>query len=379
MRDRLRWLWCWGAVLAAGAAGAFEPPGLARLTGPAGAGLPNSQARITFASKDFDFGRIPQGEVVNVEFVFTNTGSATLEVMEVRPGCGCTTLTNWDRVVAPGKTGRIPLVFNSRNFSGPVSKPATVTCNDPTSPSVVLQIKGEIWRPIDVQPNFVYFGSIDPETNETRVARIINNTDQPLTITELQSTNAMFRAELEEKVAGREFELRVSTVPPLTGVNPQTLITAKLSSVEAPELRVAAMAMVQEPVVAVPRTVMLPGVASKTASQYMVSIRNNRPAVPLAIKSAQVNLTNVTVRVTEAQPGVVYNVLLGFPPEFRLEPGAVGQLVVETTHPKGPRLSVNIVQLTPRPALRPPGAAAQPVPITPPLLARPGTNAQGLR
>ena len=80
----------------------------------------SSGPKIQFADTTFDFGKIDSGQVVKHEFVFTNTGSATLEIKDVRPGCGCTTAGTWDKTVEPGKTGMIPLQFNSTGFGGTV-------------------------------------------------------------------------------------------------------------------------------------------------------------------------------------------------------------------------------------------------------------------
>src|SRR5436189_6374552 len=65
--------------------------------------------KIQFADMTFDFGKIDSGTLVKHEFVFTNTGSATLEIKDVKPGCGCTAAGTWDKTVEPGKTGIIPL------------------------------------------------------------------------------------------------------------------------------------------------------------------------------------------------------------------------------------------------------------------------------
>jgi len=61
--------------------------------------------KIQFAEMVYDFGKVSSGELVKHTFVFTNIGTATLEIKDVRPGCGCTTAVTWDKVVAPGKTG----------------------------------------------------------------------------------------------------------------------------------------------------------------------------------------------------------------------------------------------------------------------------------
>ena len=113
--------------------------------------------RIQFAETVYDFGKVKGGEVVKHSFVFTNTGSATLEIIEVKPGCGCTTAGTWDKMIEPGKTGSIPLQFNSAGFGGAVSKSATVKCNDAARSNVVLQLNGTVWKPIDLTHATAFF------------------------------------------------------------------------------------------------------------------------------------------------------------------------------------------------------------------------------
>src|SRR5436190_15616324 len=60
--------------------------------------------KIQFATPIYDFGKMKVGEPVKWEFVFTNTGTALLEITGVQPGCGCTTAGEWTRKVEPGKT-----------------------------------------------------------------------------------------------------------------------------------------------------------------------------------------------------------------------------------------------------------------------------------
>jgi len=91
---------------------ASPPPG----TTPAAA--ITSGPRIEFDTNVYNFGKVSSGELVRHDFIFTNTGTSTLEITDVRPGCGCTTAGTWDKKVEPGKTGLIPLQFNSANFGG---------------------------------------------------------------------------------------------------------------------------------------------------------------------------------------------------------------------------------------------------------------------
>ena len=74
--------------------------------------------RIQFATPVYDFGRVKAGEPVKYTYVFTNTGDRLLIINSVQPGCGCTTAGEWTKQVEPGKTGSIPIQFNTAGYNG---------------------------------------------------------------------------------------------------------------------------------------------------------------------------------------------------------------------------------------------------------------------
>ncbi len=151
---------------------------------PAPATAPAGGPKIQFESTVHDFGKVSAGAPVRCEFIFTNTGNQTLEVTDVRPQCGCTHAGEWTRRVEPGQTGKVPLQLNTAGFSGQIVKIIPVTCNDPSQPTVSLQLKCTIWKAVDVTPTYVLFNNIaaDATTNETRAVKITNNVDEPLTL-----------------------------------------------------------------------------------------------------------------------------------------------------------------------------------------------------
>ena len=205
--------------------------------------------KIQFAEMVYDFGKVTSGELVKHTFVFTNIGTATLEIKDVRPGCGCTTAGTWDKEVEPGKTGSIPLQFNSANFGGTVMKQATVTCNDPSQSNVVLQIKGTVWKAIEIAPSMAVFNvSSEAQTNDTKIVRIVSNLEEPLVLSDLQCTNHSFKAELKTVRPGKEFELHITALPPFTSPSMVAPVTIKTSSTNMPLINVSAYVAVQQPV-----------------------------------------------------------------------------------------------------------------------------------
>jgi hypothetical protein len=307
-----------------------------------------SAARIQFGASSYDFGTVTSGEVVKRTYFFTNAGSAMLEVSNVQASCGCTTAGEWTRQVEPGKTGTIPIQFNSSNFGGQVAKTITVTCNDPTQPSVLLQITGNVWRPIEVTPQFaVVTVSAESPSNATTV-RIVNKEEAPLTLTAPEVNNAAFAVELRTNQPGKQFELMIRTVPPLPDEkNRQGRVTLKTSSTNMALINVTAVANVQPVVSTGPAQIILPPAPLANATGSSVSIVNNGTN-RLALSEAAVNGKSVDVQLREIEAGRTFVVALNFPAGFEIAPGERVELSVKSNHPQYPTIKVPVIQ-PPRP------------------------------
>jgi|SRR5699024_3561962 len=89
----------------------------------------NKYPELTFDESSYDFGTIDEGEIVQHEFTFTNTGDAPLKVMKARPSCGCT-VPSWSKdPIAPGEKGHMMVKFNSRGKHGKQNKTVRLTTN----------------------------------------------------------------------------------------------------------------------------------------------------------------------------------------------------------------------------------------------------------
>jgi hypothetical protein len=339
-------------------------PGMTPLPAPstalptAGAAAAQGSPRIAFSTLSYDFGRAQAGDLVKCEFVVTNIGTSTLELIDVRPGCGCTTAGTWQKQVQPGQTTSIPITFNSANFAGPVHKQVTVTCNDTNRSVTTLEIQGNVWKPIEITPLYVYFNlTADMETNEVRSVRIVSHLDAPITLSAPESSNKGFDLELKTIQPGKEFELLVKAGVGLPGGTVQGNITVKTDSTNTPVINLSAIAVVQQPVMAMPSQVTLAPGPLPAVMRMGVTVRSTAPT-NITVTAPTVSVPGVEATVQEVQIGRVFNVLLTFPQGFNLPLGTQAELSVKTSHPKYQEIKVPIVQM-PRPGV-PPVATAQP-------------------
>ena len=80
-------------------------------------------------SSSRDFGKITEGNKLDVAFRFRNTGTTPLVIGHVQPSCGCTIAEQPEAPIAPGAEGQIRATFNSQGHVGVNHKSLFVTAN----------------------------------------------------------------------------------------------------------------------------------------------------------------------------------------------------------------------------------------------------------
>jgi len=76
-----------------------------------------------------DYGKIAEGQKLEVLYRFRNTGTKPLVIESVRPSCGCTVADPPKEPVAPGAEGEIKGSFDSNGKSGQQHKTIFVMAN----------------------------------------------------------------------------------------------------------------------------------------------------------------------------------------------------------------------------------------------------------
>jgi hypothetical protein len=84
---------------------------------------------VSFKDSILHKGKMKEGEILNVEFEFTNTGTEMLIIKNVTASCGCTIPEKPEEPIAPGNTGKIKATFDSRGRAGMNQKVITVVAN----------------------------------------------------------------------------------------------------------------------------------------------------------------------------------------------------------------------------------------------------------
>jgi len=85
--------------------------------------------KVKFEKEIFDFGVITQGEKVQFDFKFKNTGKTPLIITDATATCGCTVPEYPKTPVKPGEEGVIKVVFDSAGKIGMQDKQVTIFSN----------------------------------------------------------------------------------------------------------------------------------------------------------------------------------------------------------------------------------------------------------
>jgi len=131
IKRRVTFLFCFAYLLFCLGSGAFA----------------EKQPRVKFKQESWDFGKVKQGETLSYEFVFRNEGEVPLTIQRVTTSCGCTAALVSEKIVAPGKEGKIGVTFSTQGYGGRVEKTITVDSDDPAEPHKQLLISADIEVP----------------------------------------------------------------------------------------------------------------------------------------------------------------------------------------------------------------------------------------
>jgi hypothetical protein len=109
-------------------------------------GSNGDQSQMSFETVEHDFGDIMQGEKVEFNYKFTNTGKSDLVITSHSTSCGCTVPAYPKGAIAPSEGGVITVAFNSSGKKGRQNKTVTLSTNGQPR-DVVLTVKANIIEP----------------------------------------------------------------------------------------------------------------------------------------------------------------------------------------------------------------------------------------
>jgi len=100
--------------------------------------------KIFFNKNNYDFNNVKQNQIIKHNFVLKNNGTSKLVLRDVKSSCECMATMPLKKIIAPGDSTVISLVFNTKSKIGFQRQHAYIFSNDPQKPEYRLTIEANI-------------------------------------------------------------------------------------------------------------------------------------------------------------------------------------------------------------------------------------------
>ena len=200
--------------------------------------------QVAVPENRFDAQRVQEGEVIVHSYVIQNRGTEPLEILHVKPDCGCTS-AEFDKSIAPGKEGHITLRLDTRGDSGRIAKHTRVFTNDPQKKFAVLTMEAEVWTPITLSKTYVIFkGTAGDRLSEAIEVRA--GMPKPLTL-EAGAFDLEDKVDyrIEEVEEGKAYRIHFSSLP-VPAQRYHGTLTLRTNYAEKPEIEIRIRARFKE-------------------------------------------------------------------------------------------------------------------------------------
>lgn len=289
---------------------------------------------------EIDLGVVDRDAVVGVEFHLRNLSAETrLDILSLRPDCGCITPGLWGGEIHPDGELCVPITFRASAVQGGSFRRGlhvAVSSDDGSSTNeVYLAVVGEVdqSRLVAVTPGAVDFGEVGGDTVARRTVRL-KGVDRQIHVRQREATvrhgtSAVVDVDLAPGSARAVQEvdllLDAATWPP-GQVN--TSVEFKTAGPRAIRIVVPITAYITGPIVATPRRLLLAAERATSPTTLRLRARSGARLEIAAIHSVpRVPVTVVATAGSEAEIVCRWD---GAPPEAIAE----GEIVVETLSPR---------------------------------------------
>lgn len=102
-----------------------------------------AQPKAEWKTTKVEFKDVQRGEVLNFDFVVTNTGNAPLVLQEGEVSCSCTSVDYSSKPILPGQSATVTVVFNTKTVYGRQDRIVKFYSNASEKP-VNLRYKGYV-------------------------------------------------------------------------------------------------------------------------------------------------------------------------------------------------------------------------------------------
>jgi hypothetical protein len=127
---------------------------------PEKAAVSQTKPQIAVNQKEFNFGKIKQGQSVDHVFEIVNRGNAELILHNAVSSCGCLTAVLSSKTIAPGEKGQVKATLSTASIRGKQIKQIYINSNDPNQARVAIKVEGEVIADLAIDPALIWLKEV---------------------------------------------------------------------------------------------------------------------------------------------------------------------------------------------------------------------------
>ncbi|HKV06906.1 MAG TPA: DUF1573 domain-containing protein [Thermoanaerobaculia bacterium] len=295
-----------------------------------------------------DAGTVSKGDKISHDFLIKNEGDADLEIINVQPACGCT-VAEFDKTIAPGKTGKVHAVVDTASFTGPISKGLTVYTSDPDVPQLELTVRAKVQPYISAKPGYARYITVQGEAAQGSIGQTLwapdgTSFDVVKVESPLPYLKTSFReATPEERIAdakGKQWRVEITLSNDAQVGALADYVTIHTNHPKQKLVQIPVSGFVRPVMAVTPPVADFGKVDLKEPLRKALNVRNFATE-PIKITGLDESLAGVEAQVSPVEDGREYEVFLTLKPELGKGPFN-GKLMIRTDSPKTPLIEVEL-------------------------------------
>jgi len=307
------------------------------------------QPKMDIPETRHDFGRVFERKQYIHEFVVYNRGEADLTINSVRPGCGCT-VTNFDKLIGPGKQGKIEFVLDGEKVHDQFNKNATVSSNDPVHPTMTIAVEGFE----------IPYLNIDPKGTIYLHGRYGEHVEQAMTISsnekDLDFKILSVTSNIDDKVTYKvvpsptpgAYELTVYKNPELPTLITYGNVYVHTNSKEAPNTPIQVHVITKGNITVSPAAVNFGpvkfGEGAGAGQAVTRAVILSKSTGDFTVKDVVLSNPNFTASVEPVSDGKQYRVQITFTPPVKtlVQQSETSEMIIHTNDAEEPAIRVQV-------------------------------------
>ena len=291
-----------------------------------------------------DFGTVQPGPTIRHDFVIRNEGTAPLELVGAVPSCECT-VTEFDRIIPPGGTGKVSASLDTRVLTGPSKGVIEVTTNDLANLTLTLTTQVNVHHLLLARPGYARWNMVQGEKEGTIGQTMWSQDGKEFEVLEVVAPGFIrtgFRpaqeAELRPGVDGSQWRLELTVdswapTGPIAG-----FVEVKTNHPAQPVMRLPVSGFVRPILHVTPPTGEFGSLQLETGKRAVFHVQNFATEL-IEVLGVDSTVTGLDVKLSSEEAGRSYRIEVLIPTTMAAGPFE-GALRIRTDNSKVPLVEV---------------------------------------